>query len=90
MTINGATFTPAAPTFTAQTPAGTENPSTEKWYERSGSEAPYVYVLTTDTTVDAQKTYYNKTASSAGYYVFEYIDGESKEHYKVIKVVDMY
>lgn len=90
LTINGATFTPAAPTFTAQTPAGTENPSTEKWYERSGSEAPYVYVLTTDTTVDAQKTYYNKTASSAGYYVFEYIDGESKEHYKVIKVVDMY
>jgi len=42
--------------YTAQTvtPAGTENPSQEGWYEYTNGK----YVLTTDTTVDNQKTYY--------------------------------
>ena len=91
LTINGAKFIPAAPTFANVTPIGSENPSTEGWYERSGAgtdESPYVYTSTSDTTVDSGKTYYRKTSTSAGYYVFEYIDGESKKHYKVIKVVD--
>lgn len=55
--------------YDAVTPAGTENPSEEGWYERSGSAGSYVYTLTTDTTVDDTKTYYELTitrlASSA-------------------------
>ena len=47
--------------YDAVTPVGTENPSEEGWYERSGSAGSYVYTLTTDTTVDSQKTYYAKT-----------------------------
>lgn len=37
-----------------------KNPSTEGWYERSGSEGSYVYTLTTDTTPTEGKTYYVK------------------------------
>lgn len=55
--------------YDAVTPAGTENPSSKGWYERSGSAGSYVYTLSTDTTVDSQKTYYAKSdvrlASSA-------------------------
>ena len=40
--------------FSAVTPVGTENPSEEGWYEKNGRN----YVLTTDTTVDSEKTYY--------------------------------
>lgn len=47
--------------YDAVTPAGTENPSEEGWYERSGSAGSYVYTLTTDTTVDSEKTYYTKS-----------------------------
>lgn len=47
--------------YDAVTPVGTENPSEEEWYERSGSVGSYVYTLTTDTTVDETKTYYEKT-----------------------------
>lgn len=47
--------------YDAVTPAGTENPSEEGWYERSGSAGSYVYTLTTDTTVDSDKTYYAKS-----------------------------
>lgn len=88
LTVNHGKFTPAVPTYAAQTPT-TENPKTEGLYERSGTgleESPYVYTLTSDTTVNGEKTYYKKT-SSAGYYVFEYIK-EGGKYYKVIKVVD--
>lgn len=50
-------------TYTAATPVGSENPSEEGWYERSGSAEPYTYTLTTDTTVDSEKTYYVKSTS---------------------------
>lgn len=53
-------------TYTAVTPDGTENPSTEGWYERSGEEGSYVYTLTEDTTVDAEKTYYERSQDSQG------------------------
>lgn len=43
--------------YTAVTPAGTENPSTEGWYELKDDGS---YEVTTDTTVDADKTYYEK------------------------------
>ena len=49
--------------YDAVTPVGTENPSTEGWYERSGSAGSYTYTLTADTTVDNQKTYYAKTTT---------------------------
>lgn len=48
----------------AASPGGSEVPSTEGWYERSGS-SPYTYTLTTDDTVDAEKTYYVVTATEA-------------------------
>ena len=40
--------------YEAVTPAGSENPSTEGWYEKNGK----TYVLTEDTEVDSEKTYY--------------------------------
>jgi hypothetical protein len=44
--------------YDAVTPVGTENPSTEGWYEKDASNN---YFLTTDTTVAVGKTYYEKT-----------------------------
>ena len=43
-----------ADTYSAVTPAGTENPAEEGWYEKDGNE----YELTTDTTVTEGTTYY--------------------------------
>ena len=43
-------------TYDAVSPAGSENPVSEGWYEFVGGK----YVLSTDTTVDAGKTYYEK------------------------------
>lgn len=40
------------------TPVGTENPAEEGWYEKTGN----VYVLTEDTTVDSEKTYYERVS----------------------------
>lgn len=53
--------TDAGDVYTAVTPVGSENPTTEGWYEKSGN----TYVLSADTTVDAQKTYYSKTTVTA-------------------------
>lgn len=47
-------------TYDTVTPVGSENPSTEGWYEESGG----VYTLSTDTTVGSSKTYYTKTTTS--------------------------
>lgn len=44
-------------TYDTVTPAGSENPVTEGWYELVGGR----YVLSEDTTVDPEKTYYAKT-----------------------------
>ena len=41
-------------TYTAVSPAGTENPSEEGWYVLSGNR----YILASDTAVDSNKTYY--------------------------------
>lgn len=49
--------------YSAVSPVGTENPVTEGWYERSGTDPNYVYTLTSDTSVDSQKTYYAKTTT---------------------------
>lgn len=47
-------------TYSAVSPVGTENPKTEGWYILSGDN----YVLTTDTEVDSNKTYYERTANT--------------------------
>lgn len=44
-------------TYAAASPVGSENPSTEGWYELVNGK----YVESTDTTVDPLKTYYIKT-----------------------------
>jgi hypothetical protein len=41
-------------TPSAVTPSGDENPSEELWYEKNGN----IYVITSDTTVEGSKTYY--------------------------------
>ena len=46
--------------YSTASPAGSENPASEGWYERSGSEGSYVYTLTTDDSVQSSKTYYIK------------------------------
>ena len=43
--------------YTAVSPVGTENPSEEGWYVLSGDR----YILTSDTEVDSNKTYYERT-----------------------------
>lgn len=53
-------------TYNEVTPESGDNPTTEGWYERTGTgttEDPYVYTLSADTTVDAEKTYYEKVTS---------------------------
>lgn len=47
--------------YDAVTPETGDNPAEKGWYERSGSAGSYVYTLTTDTTVDSQKTYYARS-----------------------------
>lgn len=84
LAINGATFTPTAPTFTVVA-SGTEVTSGTTYYTAADGS--------TSVTLDANGTagenqYWTKTASSAGYYVFEYEDGSGNKYYKVIKVVD--
>lgn len=71
-------------TYDAVTPESGDNPSEKGWYERSGSAGSYVYTLSTDTTVDSEKTYYAKTdvtiASAAQTALeakgFKFIDGD--------------
>lgn len=47
------------PTYTAiESPEAGADPSALGWYERSGESGAYVYTLSTDTTVDNEKTYY--------------------------------
>ena len=46
--------------YNPASPAGSENPASEGWYERSGSVGSYVYTLTTDNSVQSSKTYYIK------------------------------
>lgn len=47
--------------YNTASPAGSENPASEGWYERSGSVGAYVYTLTTDNSVQSEKTYYIKS-----------------------------
>lgn len=51
----------ASVSYDEVSPLGTENPVTEGWYEKNGD----VYVLSADTTVDSEKTYYEKVETAA-------------------------
>ena len=55
--------TPAPPEYTYQavTPVGNENPASEGWYERTGTNE---YTPTSDTSVDETKTYYERTLAA--------------------------
>lgn len=50
---------PTEYTYTVVSPVGTENPKEEGWYVLNGNN----YILSTDTTVDSNKTYYEKEES---------------------------
>ncbi len=47
--------------YSAASPQTGDNPAANGWYERSGTSPNYVYTLTTDTTVNSEKTYYIKS-----------------------------
>lgn len=53
--------TDAGTSYEAVTPVGSEDPSSEGWYEKVGDN----YVLSTDTTVDSSKTYYKQVTVTA-------------------------
>lgn len=65
---------PAVDNYQVVTPTGTENPSSEGWYERDGD----TYTLSSDTEVDAAKTYYVKVTTPG------FIDAMNKA-YEVLK-----
>lgn len=50
------------PQYQKVTPAGTENPKALGWYEKNqvGTSSEYTYTLTNDTSVTAQKDYYER------------------------------
>lgn len=55
-------------TYTAVTPVGDENPSELGWYELDGSD----YILSVDTEVDDQKTYYTRAEEYVQGVIYEY------------------
>lgn len=62
-------------TYTAVTPAGSENPSEEGWYELVGGK----YVLSQDTAVDNEKTYYEYEESVKFDVISSFIDVDDIE-----------
>lgn len=68
--------------YNAVTPEGTENPSEEGWYELDDSD----YILSEDTAVDSEKTYYEKVGGYSGEIVGEtgkiYVDLDTNKTYR--------
>ena len=85
ISVAGAMFTPAEPTFTP-VPAGAVEAG-EYYLSADGSRKTTLAAGTVEAGL-----YWTKTASTAGYYVFEFTDvsDSNKKYYKVIKVVDKY
>ena len=65
--------------YTAVTPEAGDNPSENKWYERSGEEGSYVYTPTFDTAVVSGKTYYEGEYTAADTQAMVEKYGESLE-----------
>ena len=84
--INVAKFTPAAPTFTVVA-AGTSVTAGQEYY--TAADGSTKETVAADGTA-SENQYWTKTATTAGYYVIEYIYDTDKKAYKVIKVVDKY
>ena len=59
MVMKIATQSKGAPHYDEVTPVGDENPKSEGWYELEGT----VYRKTTDTTVNENKDYYERSTS---------------------------
>lgn len=83
ITVNGAKFTPAAPTF-VPVPADTPVAAGDTYYTAADGSTSET-VAADGTAADGQ--YWTKS-STAGYYAFEYIDGSGNKYYKIIKVID--
>ena len=85
ITVNGAKFTPTAPTCTAVT-SGTTLTLGSVYYTSAAGAGRFV----SDGTEVADGTNYFtvSTAGAIGTYVFEYIDGSGNKYYKIIKVID--
>lgn len=73
-------------TYAEVTPVGSENPTTEGWYEIDSETGKYV--LSQDTTVDSTKTYYTKTVSVHFDVISTFVDVEGIEQ-KIQDVSDM-
>lgn len=61
-------------TYSAVTPEGSENPQEEGWYESDGSGS---YTATSDTSVDAGKTYYTRAEQYAKGVIYVYNESSS-------------
>ena len=70
--------------YAAVTPAGSEDPSDEGWYEIKDGK----YVLSADTTVDAGKTYYAKTVLVQYDVIANFVDVDGIEA-KIVAVAAM-
>ncbi|MDO4987170.1 MAG: hypothetical protein Q4E46_02550 [Candidatus Saccharibacteria bacterium] len=70
--------------YTVATPEGTEDPSGEGWYEKSGN----TYTLSEDTEVNADKTYFSRSANTEGVDVFAptVVTGIVDSHTEAFKV----
>lgn len=85
ITVNGAKFTPSAPTCTAVT-SGTTLTSGSVYYTSAAGAGRFV---SNGTEVADGTNYFTvSTAGAIGTYVFEYIDGSGNKYYKIIKVID--
>lgn len=73
-------------TYAEVTPVGSEDPSTEGWYEIDAETGKYI--LSQDTTVDITKTYYAKTESVHYDVISSFVDVEGIEQ-KIKDVSDM-
>ena len=60
MILKVGTETKGGPHYDAVEPVGTENPKSEGWYEKDGTNGT-VYRKTTDTSVNNKKTYYERS-----------------------------
>lgn len=69
--------------YTAVTPVGTENPSTEGWYEFDGTN----YTLSADSTVDPLKTYYAKTTETVYELTSDRLPVSGKTYYEAETVM---
>lgn len=62
-------------TYSEVTPAGDEDPSALGWYESAGSGG---YIISTDTTAQAGKTYYTREDEYIKGAIYEYVEADDE------------